>query len=154
MSAHRCCEDASSDSTRETDGMRTAHGDPQPRTFVQRCFNIAGWMVPSAILVLLPKCPACLAAYIAMGSDSRYQPLRTCGMLLVILCVASLAYLAARHLRGFIALIFRTKGTAKMKTSERSAIASSRIALSRPANFTTRANHHNESVLKALRHSS
>lgn len=88
MSAHSCCEVARSDVP----------------TFARRCLDIVGWMVPGVILVLLPKCPVCLAAYVAIGtgiglSVSTATYLR---MLLVILCVASLLYLAARCLRWVI----------------------------------------------------
>lgn len=94
MSAHRCCKGR----------------NPHARSIARRCLDIAGWIVPGAVLTLLPKCPACLAAYIMIGtgiglSMSTAAYLR---MSLLILCVASLLYLATR-----LAWRFRRYGAAQ-----------------------------------------
>jgi hypothetical protein len=65
-----------------------------------RCRETAGGIIAGAILVLMPKCPACLAAYIAAGtglglSFSTAAWLRAS---LLVVCTASLIYLAMRRL--------------------------------------------------------
>jgi hypothetical protein len=78
-----------------------AEEPPRPRSRSRRGGEVAGWVIPGVILALMPKCPACLAAYVAVGTGIGLSvPAATHlrGWLLT-LCIASLLYLAARRAR-------------------------------------------------------
>jgi hypothetical protein len=91
MNTHHCCQ-------KETPAHDNARG---PTSRWRRGGELAGWIVPSVTLALIPKCPACVVAYVALAtglgiSISTGTYLR---MLLVMLCVASLGLVAAKRLR-------------------------------------------------------
>lgn len=80
-----------------------AHGEKRisPRSITRRCLDAAAWITPGVTLILLPKCPACVAAYVALSgvgiSMTTSSYLRTT---LVIVCVGSLLFLTINSLRG------------------------------------------------------
>jgi hypothetical protein len=76
----------------------------QSRSRWRRGGEIAGWILPSATLALLPKCPLCVAAYVALATGIGIS-LRTATYLrtaLLVICVTSLVVIASRHIRRFI----------------------------------------------------
>lgn len=75
-----------------------------PRAGSRRIGRFLRWFVPGFLLAVMPKCPVCFAAYIAMASGIGLTLpaaafLRTA---LIALCVLSLACLAVACIRRWI----------------------------------------------------
>lgn len=75
-----------------------ANGRPGESLVTQRTRGATAWALPSITLALVPKCPMCVAAYLAIGSGlgvslTTAAHLRTA---LVWLCWSTLALLVAR----------------------------------------------------------
>ena len=74
----------------------------------------AGWLAPCVILALLPKCPVCLAAYVALGTgftlshSSAHVLMHT----LTILGISALAFCVLRRIIKYL----RQKPSLKIHT--------------------------------------
>ena len=85
----------------EAAGARIANGDPRVTSSKQHTDrSFAGMILPSAILVLLPKCPACIAAYVAItGIGLSFTAATYLRLGIVSLCVLAIAYFGVRYAR-------------------------------------------------------
>ena len=79
-------------------------GAQRPASGWRRIGETAGWIVPSATLALLPKCPVCVAAYVAAltGLGISLPTATYLRGMLVVLCLASLVFLGSRRMLRFI----------------------------------------------------
>ena len=70
--------------------------------FGGRSIGSRGWLGPTAILAMLPKCPACLAAYIALatGVGLSADVAARLRAVLIAVSVASLVFVAWRTYRA------------------------------------------------------
>lgn len=68
------------------------------RRFTRRLTEAAGWALPGVMVVLLPKCPACLAAWFVLATGIGLSA-PVAGRLRLLLLIASLVpmlYLGAK----------------------------------------------------------
>lgn len=70
-----------------------------PKT-ARRLGAIAEWLLPSTALALLPKCPMCVAAYVALGTGLAMTPASAALLLrtVTLICISSLAFCFARRM--------------------------------------------------------
>jgi hypothetical protein len=101
VSLARCCEVTPDGPGGAPSAARVGVNATRPPAARRSYLGIAGLLVPGAILAFIPKCPVCLAAYVAIGTGLAISvPTATyLRMTLVILCVASLSSFGARWLR-------------------------------------------------------
>jgi hypothetical protein len=72
---------------------------PKKKTLFRRCLDALRLMAPGLALLIIPKCPVCLAAYIALGTGIgiSFAVAAWIRWVLIILCVGSFLYLVARR---------------------------------------------------------
>ena len=97
MNAQSCCGTHSSDCSKKDSGQVSRF--TYESSFLKRCLNFFRWMFTGSVIVLLPKCPFCLAAYIAMatGIGLSFSVASFIRILLIILCIVSLSSFVARR---------------------------------------------------------
>jgi hypothetical protein len=66
----------------------------------RRGSEAAGWIVPSILLALVPKCPMCVAAYIALvtGVSITLSTASIVRTSMIVVSIATLMYVAGRRL--------------------------------------------------------
>jgi hypothetical protein len=81
---------------RPSDGKR-------PGAVLRRAWRGVQWLFPGAVLALMPKCPLCVMAYVALftGIGISVSTARWIQIVMVALCVAALAYLVLRKASSF-----------------------------------------------------
>ena len=79
----------------------TSHRKAPP--WVRSVREISAWLLPGATLALMPKCPACLAAYFALwtGLGLSFTTASWLRMVLLALCIASFLHLVVTRLGRF-----------------------------------------------------
>ena len=82
MNSHRCCQSA------------------PHRSWMRRVREIAGLVLPSTLLALMPKCPMCLAAYVALGTGftMSYSSAHVLMRVLTVLCLCTLAFCVTKRM--------------------------------------------------------
>ncbi|HEY8750103.1 MAG TPA: hypothetical protein VIM11_19115 [Tepidisphaeraceae bacterium] len=70
--------------------------------FLGRAWLSIQWLFPATLLVLMPKCPICVAAYVALftGIGITVSTGRWIQILMVVFCLSSLGYFSVKHWRS------------------------------------------------------
>lgn len=86
--------------------QRNSNDTVAGRSWSRVARRAVSWVVPGVVLAAMPKCPLCLAAYVALftGFEISIAAAKFAWWSVAIGCVAVLVYLAATTVRGFFRL--------------------------------------------------
>jgi membrane protein implicated in regulation of membrane protease activity len=78
-----------------------ASAPKQPIGIFRRAWRSIQWLFPAALFALIPKCPLCVMAYVALftGVGISVSTARWIQILMFVVCFSSLAYLVARKVK-------------------------------------------------------
>jgi len=93
-----CNLDAAPNSLGPNPGEPKLGDGERPTGRLHRAWRSIQWLFPATLLVLMPKCPLCVAAYVAFftGIGVSVSTARWIQILMLVFCLASLAYFAVR----------------------------------------------------------
>jgi hypothetical protein len=100
-----CCNLLSARSGNESSANVATDGNSAPSSRARRSLAATRWSLPALILILLPKCPACLAAYIALGTGVSLGVAASSNLRLALLglsiaaIILNIVWLAIKRLR-------------------------------------------------------
>lgn len=92
----RCCSTA--DATTAPASSPDSPGNAAPPTRPRRLATLIQWAIPLTTLALIPKCPACIAAYVLLftGIGLSLPAAAAMRWTLIALCAAALTFLLLR----------------------------------------------------------
>ncbi len=96
-----CNLDPAPDSPEQSAASPTPGAGDRRTGLLRRAWRGIQWLFPTALLVLMPKCPMCVAAYIALftGVGISVSTAQWIQILMLVFCFTSLTYLAVRFWR-------------------------------------------------------
>jgi hypothetical protein len=76
----------------------------RPTGLLRRAWRGMQWLFPATLLVLIPKCPMCVVAYVALftGMGISVSTARWIQIVMLAFCLVSLAFLAVRYVSFFL----------------------------------------------------
>jgi hypothetical protein len=76
----------------------------QQGTRLRRVREVVGLILPGMFLALMPKCPMCLAAYVALGTGFTlsYTSAHLLMRALTALCISTLAFCVVRRMMKYL----------------------------------------------------
>ena len=89
-------------------GSEATPGDgSRSRGIFRRAWQNTRWLFPAAMLALIPKCPLCVAAYVALftGIGISVPTARWIQILMLVVCLTGLGYFAGRNAARYLARV-------------------------------------------------
>jgi hypothetical protein len=86
--------------------QQNSNGAIAGRSWTRAVGRVVSWIVPGVVLAAMPKCPLCLAAYVALftGVGISLAAAKVAWLVMAIGCIAVLVYLTTTTLRGLLRL--------------------------------------------------